>query len=597
MSPATRDAASSTATPASSTRNLRLMRSLAPRLVLGGALLGIGERLASVEERLLGQAQVRSGAVAPLERSCQSEAPVQLAVGPIHGVPGVGGRGDVAEDPLAVDVVLEPATQPRPGHREGFVGHLDHVAVAGHQAGCDQLLDELVVDVVGDKGASRHPAPHRHPVRVGGDETEHQVTQHGALFGRKALIDILGRLRHRPADAAGVPVTGDGECPAIALLPRLAQGVGEQGKGPGFSRDLADQQLDEARLQQQPGLVSRPLDGGAQVGLVHRAEQVQAALDESGERRVGRKVGETVGAHRHHQRASLDVIGQRREESGLLVAVLAQRQRLFALVDDQHRVAVHGEPRERVDRMGARRHHHDTATRPLQGGRDPGANERRLARTRRPDDGEHAGRSQPAHTLRDLEVAPEEALGVTDVIGHQTEVRARQAGLGGYRLDHQGRVLAQDRLLHRNQLRPRIQTQLGCQHGSCLTQRPQRLALAAGQVLGQGHERPAPFAQRRLCHPGLGLPEHLPVPAALQARIDVGFLGVPAQLVQSSGLGPPRLPLGEIDQRPPSPQRQGLAQHVGGPFLFAQASTTRGPAPPTARTAGRRSRPRATTRR
>ena len=48
-------------------------------------------------------------------------------------------------DPLALDVVVQPAAQPRPGPGERFVGDLEHPFVAGHQPGADQLLDQLLV--------------------------------------------------------------------------------------------------------------------------------------------------------------------------------------------------------------------------------------------------------------------------------------------------------------------------------------------------------------------------------------------------------------------------------------------------------------------
>ena len=51
--------------------------------------------------------------------------------------------------------------------------------------------------------------------------------------------------------------------------------------------DVLHQQLDQARLEQQAGLVGRSLDRGAQVGFVHRSQQVQPGLEKAGERTMG----------------------------------------------------------------------------------------------------------------------------------------------------------------------------------------------------------------------------------------------------------------------------------------------------------------------
>ena len=67
----------------------------------------------------------------------------------------------------------------------------------------------------------------------------------------------------------------------------------------------------------------RPLDGGAQIGFVHRTEQVQAALDQPGELRVRRNVTQPVGAQRHHQRAALGVRDERGEEPRPFAGVVA----------------------------------------------------------------------------------------------------------------------------------------------------------------------------------------------------------------------------------------------------------------------------------
>ena len=185
----------------------------------------IGERLAGVEVGPLGGGQVRVGALAPLERSCEAGAAVELAVRAAHGVPGVGPAREVAEDALALDVLVEPALQPGPGPGQGLVGDLDDAVVAGDEPGADQPLDELVVGGVGGHGAPGHPAADALPIGARCDQAQHQVVDQRTLVGRDLLVERLGRLGDRPADAASGAVAVHGERASLAALPCGAQGV------------------------------------------------------------------------------------------------------------------------------------------------------------------------------------------------------------------------------------------------------------------------------------------------------------------------------------------------------------------------------------
>ena len=72
--------------------------------------------------------------------------------------------------------------------------------------------------------------------------------------------------------------------------------VRQQRQGTWLTLDLAHQQIDETGLQQQADLASGSLDRRPQVGFAHRAQEVQARLDEAGEARVGGELAEPVGA-------------------------------------------------------------------------------------------------------------------------------------------------------------------------------------------------------------------------------------------------------------------------------------------------------------
>ena len=200
------------------------------------------------------------------------------------------------------------------------------------------------------------------------------------------------------------------------------------------------------------------------------------------------------------------------EEPGLLAGVLAQGDGLLELIDDEDRDrSRRRECGERVHRVDAGGDHHDTTAVALQRGRHAGSHQRRLAAARWADHGEHADRGQPIQTGLDLDVAPEEAVGVIDAVGHEPQVRADGAGLGERRRDDQRRILAQDRLLQGDQVRTGLDSQLGAEHGAGLVQAAQRVGLPAGLILGQRQQRPAAFPQRRLGDAGLGLGQHLPV--------------------------------------------------------------------------------------
>ena len=137
------------------------------------------------------------------------------------------------------------------------------------------------------------------------------------------------------------------------------------------------------------------------------------------------------------------------------------------------------------------------------------------------------------------------------------------------------RVLTQDRLLQRDQVGAGVDAQLGDQHRPRPVQRAQRVTLAARLILGQGEQRPPALAQRRLGHPGLRLGQHLPVLPGAQCSVEADLLGVQTQLVETAGLDPTRIPVLELAQRRPSPQRQRLTTHVGGSLVLPEREQLR----------------------
>ena len=154
--------------------------------------------------------------------------------------------------------------------------------------------------------------------------------------------------------------------------------------------------------------------------------------------------------------------------------------------------------------------------------------------------------------------------------GDEAQVRAAGRRFGARLACDQSRVLLQHRLLEARPARAPGRSPVRWRARAGAVQRPQRLALPAGLVLGGGEQRPPPFPQRRLGHPGLGFGQHVAVAARLERRVEAELLGVEAELLEASRLDPARVPAVEIAQRPAPPQSQRFGRQVRGPFRFAQ---------------------------
>ncbi len=246
-----------------------------------------------------------SGRALPFQRLGQPSPPVELAVRPAHAVPGVGRRAQVTQDPLALDVLLEPVRQPRPGPGQRLVGDLDRLPVRGDQPGSHQPLHDVLPLRVGEQQPARHPGAHRVALVTGGHQAQQHLSEQLPLPGRQRFVQLLGRLRDAAADAAGRLVAGDRQGAALPALPGPAQCMREQRQRTRLALHLPNQQIHQARLEQQAGRFRRPGDRGAQPGLVHRSQQVQAALDQPGDLRVLRPAAPRWSARmRDHHRAT-----------------------------------------------------------------------------------------------------------------------------------------------------------------------------------------------------------------------------------------------------------------------------------------------------
>ena len=101
--------------------------------------------------------------------------------------------------------------------------------------------------------------------------------------------------------------------------------------------------------------------------------------------------------------------------------------------------------------------------------------------------------------------------------------------------------------------------------------RPQGLGLPSRPVLGEREQCPATFAQWLLGDQPTKLGEELEVMSRLERRVDTQFLGLAARSVEPDGRGPARLPVFEVDERPPTPELEGPGEQVAGPLRLAES--------------------------
>ena len=348
--------------------------------------------------------------------------------------------------------------------------------------------------------------------------------------------------------------------------------MGEQWQGPRLSGHLLHQQVDQTRLEQQTRAVGRALDGRAQVVLVHRPQQVQAALEQPGEAPMPTEKTEPVGAKRHHHACSgVGMPDQGIQERLPLDGVQADRDDLFELVHHQNgRGPQHAGLGQTGHRVRARRHHHDPTAVPAQASRDPGAHQRRLARPRRADDGEDAVPVQEVAARGHVGVAAEVVLGVVHVVGQQSAVRTLRRRSRAIGVGQQGRVLLEDRLLHSHQLRARVQPQLRDQHRSSPLYRRQRLSLASGLVLRPRQQPPSLLPERLLGHQRRCLGQHVPPAPGLQRRLYPQFVGVAAKVLEPLRGGFPWFPPVQLGEGGAVPEPQGFGQRELGALRLAQ---------------------------
>ena len=156
-----------------------------------------------------------------------------------------------------------------------------------------------------------------------------------------------------------------------------------------------------------------------------------------------------VGAHGRDHRGLVDGVGGQpsAERPRPSVDVVGEDEHLFELVDDKHRGAVTRRQRLAIAASASGPGTNTTAEWPARAQcRDQtGADERRLAATRRTGDDQQRAGPQTLDARHDLVGPAEERFGVVDVVGSQALVRAVLGDRRGFRRGEQGLVLVEDR--------------------------------------------------------------------------------------------------------------------------------------------------------
>ena len=91
----------------------------------------------------------------PVRGLGQPAAAIELAVRATEAVPGIRRDGQVVQDSLAFEVVVEPLAQPRPSARERLVREPDDAVVAGDESRRHQPVDHRIVVRAGDDESPR----------------------------------------------------------------------------------------------------------------------------------------------------------------------------------------------------------------------------------------------------------------------------------------------------------------------------------------------------------------------------------------------------------------------------------------------------------
>ncbi len=405
----------------------------------------------------------------------------------------------MAEDALTLDVVVEPGAQSRPRPRQRLVGEPDGARRRWSPVARRRVARSAARDQRRSPGCVGAPAAGSPRRRRRGDEAQQHVAQQRPPLWQETLVDRLGGLGDRAADATAGPIAVDRQRSPLTPLPGLAQRMRHQRQGARFAFHLTHEEIDQSWFEQQAGLTRRTLDRRPQVrprpsprAGTGRARSSWRTPGRTRRRRDGRRARPRQAANaRTCRRGSLK---NRVCSAGSVQSDTASSHWSTTSTESPLRrkspcsASIGAAPGvTTTTRRPSRRSAAATPARtsddfPLPDG--PTTTSTPFADSRR--------RHSPTSTSRPKKPsASSTSNGTRPRYGHSglaTSGRCRRRrGPGSWR-----RIACSND----EQVRPGIDAQLGGQRSARLAQRAQRLALTAGLVLGQGEQRPAPLAQR-----------------------------------------------------------------------------------------------------
>ena len=124
--------------------------------------------------------------------------------------------------------------------------------------------------------------------------------------------------------------------------------------------------------------------------------------------------------------------------------------------------------------------------------------------------------------------------------------------------------MEEDLLLQAAQLGRRLEAEVLAEPSAVALEGPQRLGLAPGSVQRVHQLGDRSLTQRVLLGQRLQLADQLGCQAAPEIGLDARLDGVEAQLFQAGDVGAGELVVGEVLQRRPAPQVEGVTQDLGG---------------------------------
>ncbi len=390
--------------------------------------------------RPISAAPATTPAVRPeqLLRADQAGASVEGAGVAVVFQPGAGGLGEAAVVAEAFTVLVDPGAEARPAGDEGLVGELDAVLVDGDEPVAGQLFHhdrQIPVGPLVQFGAGQRAAGVGVAL-TGLDQAEEQAAGGTGLGRGQLAVRLFGGRRDGSADPARRLVRAQGQQSAAAPLPGLQQRVRQHRQRARLVEDLVHDPRGQLPLDQQPDRLGRSDDRLTQLVRAHGPDQQAGATQGLGQAAVFGAAGVEVGAYGdEHPQPALPVAGgeQHADEPVALRRVPAQGEDLLELVDDHPALRfplLDGQQMPvRLGGPGPRGEHPQygraAVLRDLlpQAGYQPGAQQRRLAAPRRPEDHREPVRAHQLVQLLHQPVPAEEQRAVVRLEASEAPVR------------------------------------------------------------------------------------------------------------------------------------------------------------------------------